>query len=358
MSYPDTITLPYFDVHETVFGLEAVEKRYSDLVSKYVGDSEKAIAAAFQEAADARAFLILDERAFGIIDEIKPLGELADTALSVLAWTRQTTGLAGHRALARLIDQLVRLRSLAIDPSIVERIHTDRRRILMREGTRLSAQHLKMLAPLRRCAILAVTVLESITRLTDEVIGMFDRLIGGLFRRAERRAAEALQANARAVNDKVRLLVKLGDALIEARRTGSDAFAAIETVLPWDRFAAAVAEAKKLSRTDGPDYAALAAANHAVLRRELRLRGRRQRRTPPGGATVGSRGPKGLSGGDEDVSQRPLTLMHLKLDTSEEPPPTAVGNTRQPRGSCTSPLLNRTNDETDLRAAQRSSRNL
>ncbi len=42
-------------------GLEAIEKRYSDLVSNYVGDSEKAIAAAFQEAADAGAFLILDE---------------------------------------------------------------------------------------------------------------------------------------------------------------------------------------------------------------------------------------------------------------------------------------------------------
>jgi hypothetical protein len=174
--------------------------------------------------------------------------------------------LAGHRALARLIDQLVRLRSLAIDPSILEGIHTDRRRVLMREGMRLSAQHLKTLAPLRRRAILAVTGLESITRLTDEAIGMFDRLIGGLFRRAERRATEALQANARAVNDKIRLLARLGDALIEARNTGSDAFAAIETV-PWDCFAAAIAEAKKVSREDGPDYAALAAANHAVLRR-------------------------------------------------------------------------------------------
>ena len=89
----------------------------------------------------------------------------------------------------------------------------------------------------------------------------------GSFRRAERRAAEALQTNARAVNDKIRLLARVGDALIEARNTGSDAFAAIETVLPWDRFAAAIAEAKKLSREDGPDYAALAAANHAVLRR-------------------------------------------------------------------------------------------
>jgi transitional endoplasmic reticulum ATPase len=42
-------------------GLEAIEKRYSDLVSCYVGDSEKAIAAAFAEAADSAAFLILDE---------------------------------------------------------------------------------------------------------------------------------------------------------------------------------------------------------------------------------------------------------------------------------------------------------
>ena len=201
-------------------------------------------------------------------DALEALLEIhADTALSVLAWTRQATGLAGHRALARLIDQLVRLRSLVIDPSILEGIHTDRRRVLMREGMRLSAQHLKTLAPLRRRAILAVTAVELITRLTDEAIGMFDRLIGGLFRRAERRAAEALQANARAINDKIRLLARLGDALIEARNTGSDAFAAIETVLPWDRFAAAVAEAKKLSREDGPDYAALAAANHAVLRR-------------------------------------------------------------------------------------------
>ena len=168
-----------------------------------------------------------------------PLEIHADTALSVLAWARQAAGLAGHRALARLIDQIVRLRSLTIDPSILDGVHTDRRRVLMREGMRLSAQHLKTLAPLRRRAILAVTAVESITRLTAEAIGMFDRLIGGLFRRAERRAAEALQADARAVNDKIRLLARLGDALIEARNTGSDAFAAIEAVLPWDRFATA-----------------------------------------------------------------------------------------------------------------------
>jgi transitional endoplasmic reticulum ATPase len=41
--------------------MEALDNRYSDLISSYLGDSEKAIARAFEAAADMRAFLILDE---------------------------------------------------------------------------------------------------------------------------------------------------------------------------------------------------------------------------------------------------------------------------------------------------------
>ena len=41
--------------------MEILEKRYSDLSSMYLGESEKAIGTAFQEAADTQAFLILDE---------------------------------------------------------------------------------------------------------------------------------------------------------------------------------------------------------------------------------------------------------------------------------------------------------
>jgi transitional endoplasmic reticulum ATPase len=41
--------------------MEALDKRYSDLSSKYLGESEKAISRAFEEAADTRAFLIIDE---------------------------------------------------------------------------------------------------------------------------------------------------------------------------------------------------------------------------------------------------------------------------------------------------------
>jgi transitional endoplasmic reticulum ATPase len=41
--------------------LDVLEKRYSDLSSMWLGESEKTIAAAFEEAADLRAFLIIDE---------------------------------------------------------------------------------------------------------------------------------------------------------------------------------------------------------------------------------------------------------------------------------------------------------
>jgi SpoVK/Ycf46/Vps4 family AAA+-type ATPase len=41
--------------------LDVLEKRFSDLASMWLAESEKAIAAAFEEAADLRAFLIFDE---------------------------------------------------------------------------------------------------------------------------------------------------------------------------------------------------------------------------------------------------------------------------------------------------------
>jgi SpoVK/Ycf46/Vps4 family AAA+-type ATPase len=42
-------------------GLEVVQKRASDLMSKWVGDTEKHIAEAFAEARDAGSFLVFDE---------------------------------------------------------------------------------------------------------------------------------------------------------------------------------------------------------------------------------------------------------------------------------------------------------
>jgi len=190
-----------------------------------------------------------------------------ETAISALAWARQSPGAPSFRSLARLIEQLDHLRQIKLEPDVRAAVHPDRVKQLAQEGTRLTAQHLRALSVARRRATLLVTVLETTERLTDDAIGVFDRLIGRLFRRAERRASTELQRNARTINEKVRLLTKIGGALIDAKESGQDPFGAMAKVMPWDEFVDMIKEAKALVRPDGPDYLALAERNRALMRR-------------------------------------------------------------------------------------------
>ena len=124
-----------------------------------------------------------------------------------------------------------------------------------------------MLSTLRRRATLVATALDTITRLTDDGVSLFDRAVGRMFRRAEVREQDALLRNARAINDKVRLLAKLGGALIEARNSGADLDKAVAAAIGWDKLARNVEEAECLARPDKADLPALAARAWPVLHR-------------------------------------------------------------------------------------------
>ncbi|MBV8318801.1 MAG: hypothetical protein JOZ53_28015 [Planctomycetaceae bacterium] len=67
--------------------------------------------------------------------------------------------------------------AIALDPSWAEGVHPERLRKLAREGARFTAQHLRALSPLRRRATLVATALDTITRLTDDGVGLFDRAV-------------------------------------------------------------------------------------------------------------------------------------------------------------------------------------
>ena len=188
-------------------------------------------------------------------------------AMSALAWARQPPGVPGHRALVRLIEQRAILKAIALDPAGAEGVYPERLRKLAREGARFTTQHLRTLSPLRRRAILVATVLDTITRLTDDTVALFDRAVGRMFRRAETRKRDALLRDTRAINDKVRLLAKLGTALIEARETGTDLQEAVASVIGWDKLARSVAEAERLARPDKTDLPALAGRAWPVLHR-------------------------------------------------------------------------------------------
>ena len=148
-----------------------------------------------------------------------------------------------------------------------EGVHAERLRKLAREGARFTAQHLRALSPLRRHATLVATVLDTTTRLTDDAVALFDRAVGRMFRRADVREQNALLHDARAINDKVRLLVKLGGALIEARDNGADSQDAVASAVGRDQLARSVAEAERLVRPDKADLPALARWAWPVLHR-------------------------------------------------------------------------------------------
>jgi hypothetical protein len=189
------------------------------------------------------------------------------TLMSVLAWSRQPPGAPGHRVLARIVEQRAALRAVGLDPNWAEGVHPERFRKLAREGARFTTQHLRALSALRRRATLAATVLDTITRLTDDGVSLFDRAVGRMFRRAEVREQDALLRNARVINDKVRLLAKLGSALIQARDCGADLDEAVAAAVGWDKLAHSVEEAERLARPDKADLPALATRAWPVLHR-------------------------------------------------------------------------------------------
>mgnify|MGYP001806254164 FL=1 len=119
----------------------------------------------------------------------------------------------------------------------------------------------------RRHATLVAIVLELTTTLTDQSVDMFDRLVGALLRTTEERHARAFNKDGRAINEKVRLYAEVGKALIAAKESGDDAFEAIGTVIPWDRFLTSVDEAGDLARPEEFDAYRLLGERYTVMRR-------------------------------------------------------------------------------------------
>ena len=65
----------------------------------------------------------------------------------------------------------------------------------------------------------------------------------------------------------MRLYSQIGQALVDAKRSGNDPFAAIETILPWEAFAKSVIEAQKLVRPVDFDFLLHISDSYATLRR-------------------------------------------------------------------------------------------
>ena len=190
-----------------------------------------------------------------------------DTKGSGLIWLRQPPGPPKPRHVLVHLERLKTVRELWLPDGLEHAIHQNRLLKLAREGGQMTAQHLRDLEPRRRYATLVAVILDTRATLIDEIIDLHDRFMGTLFNKAKRNHADRFQQSGKAINDKVRLYSRIGRALLDAKQSGGDPFAAIEAIIPWEVFSESITEAEKLAQPEDFDYLSLVGDGFNQLRR-------------------------------------------------------------------------------------------
>lgn len=189
------------------------------------------------------------------------------TMTSWLSWLRQSPGTPNAKHIMAHIERLRTIENLTLPEGLERSVHQSRLLKIAREGGQMTAQHLRDLESFRRYATLVAIVLDTRATLIDETIDMHYRMLGMLFNRAKRHHSDRFQQSGKAINDKLSLYSRIGRALVEAKRNGSDPFAAIESILPWEIFAESVTETEKLAQPANFDFLPLIGDGFPQLRR-------------------------------------------------------------------------------------------
>ena len=122
------------------------------------------------------------------------------------------------------------LRQIGLSDEIGRVVHQNHLLRLAREGAQTTVYHLKDFEVELRHATLVAILLDTQSTLIDEILDMHDRMIGSAFAKAKRSYETSFQEAGKAINEKVRLYAKVGQALIRAKEAGNDAFMAIEQI--------------------------------------------------------------------------------------------------------------------------------
>ncbi len=225
--------------------------------------SAEAITRANRRIYDALAEPLADAHRRRLDDLLKR----RDNGKTTLAWLRQSPAKPNSRHMLEHIERLKAWQALDLPTGIERLVHQNRLLKIAREGGQMTPADLAKFEPQRRYATLVALATEGMATVTDEIIDLHDRILGKLFNAAKNKHQQQFQASGKAINAKVRLYGRIGQALIDAKQSGRDAFAAIEAVMSWDSFAESVTEAQKLAQPDDFDFLHRIGESYATLRR-------------------------------------------------------------------------------------------
>jgi hypothetical protein len=170
-----------------------------------------------------------------------------DRAVTSFAWLKAAPVAPKADHVGELLDRLKLVRGIGLLPEIAGRIHEDRLRQFVREGHASDAHQLGRYAARRRRAILAATVLDLEMRLTDAVLDMADKLVGGFFAKARNATRQRYVASAATVGRLMNLFHGTIDALAAAQEGKTDAFKAVDDAVGWPKLLSVRSEVKDLA---------------------------------------------------------------------------------------------------------------
>ena len=200
--------------------------------------------------------------------ELDVLLKLRDgSKVSTFTWLRSPPGAPTSQNILLHIERLQHIRNLELRSDLSQLIHQNRLLQLAREGAATTPQHIARFDEPRRYGTLVAVLLEASSTLTDEILDLHDRFVGSIFNKARRRRDEAFQSSGKAINEKVRLYARIGQALLAAKEDGADPFAAIEKIVSWIDFARTVSEAEQLSQPEDFDFLGLISNGFPQMRR-------------------------------------------------------------------------------------------
>jgi TnpA family transposase len=184
-----------------------------------------------------------------------------------LAWLREWPEAPRQRNLVEVLERLEAVRKLGVGADREKRIHRARYAAIARESAIVNAQHLSRFDTARRLATLVVFAREMEAVLVDAALVMFDKMLGSVFRRADRAHKDNIVDRAKTLDASARALLGMAKAMLAAKAKNEDQVAAVERALGWERLKALVSEAEAVVADMRPDNLGEVVERYVSVRR-------------------------------------------------------------------------------------------
>ena len=153
----------------------------------------------------------------------------------------------------RLLDRLEFLQSIELPSGMFDSIPPHQITRLRRQGERCFTDGLRDISSDRRLAILAVCAVEWRAAIADAVVENHDRIVGKIWRDAERSCDTQVTSAKVSLQKTLRSFKRLGTALLEAKGDDAPLDPAVVTACGWQNLEGLVATAAQLSDTMSAD---------------------------------------------------------------------------------------------------------